>query len=401
MIACVLIRDYAISLQRQADPALVDVPLILVRYGKKFGKVAAASPEAHAYGVEPGLYLNRARGLCPGAQFLTLDMDGCQRALDRLLEILWTFTNRVEIEETAYPRQAVCYLDLGRLNEGDTHYLVEQIVQVIGDGTHLTATLGLARGKFTAYVAATTALPYQRLVVVPPHDEGTFLSPHPIGLLPLTKDMARKLHLFRIRTLGEFAALPHEAVVGQFGKQGRLLYQWAQGLDGRPVNARPMPQIETLGQRFENALEDRHRLDVVIHPMAAALETRLDGRSAALHELALTVTFENGASRSERLHLLQPVASAQAIAQIVQQLLARIPVTQGISGLDVALAHLVPNLPRQLELFTQRPARQRFLDLVQILAARYGADAFYQAMPDQPKSYLAERRYRLERVDVS
>ena len=69
----------------------------------------------------------------------------------------------------------------------------------------------------------------------------------------------------------------------------------------------------------------------------------------------------------------------------MQQLLARIPVTQGISGLDVALAHLVPNLPRQLDLFTRRPARQRFIDLVQLLAARYGADAFYEAMPDQPQ----------------
>ncbi len=116
MIACVQIKYFAAAVARAADPMLLGVPVILVRYAKERGRVAAVSSEAEAAGVQPGMALSRARAVCPGGCFLMLDAQRADAALDALLELLWMFTHQVEIDETAYPQMVVAYLDLGRLN---------------------------------------------------------------------------------------------------------------------------------------------------------------------------------------------------------------------------------------------------------------------------------------------
>ena len=119
MIACVQIKYFAASVARAADPMLLGVPVILVRYAKERGRVAAVSAEAEQAGVQPGMALSRARAVCPGGCFLMQDAQRADAALETLLELLWTFTHQVEIDETAYPQTVVAYLDLGRLNHHD------------------------------------------------------------------------------------------------------------------------------------------------------------------------------------------------------------------------------------------------------------------------------------------
>lgn len=192
MIVCVLIREYAVAVARQADPALCGVPLALVDYGTRRGKLAAVSVEARRAGLRGGLSPGRARALCPDAHLLDLDDALLHAAEDRLLEVLWTFTNRVEIDSDAHPQDAACYLDLGRLNADDARYLCQRLAVEISAQTDLAASIGLARGKLPAYIAAMSALPDQ-VMVVPHGEEASFVASYPVDLLPLSKDTARML----------------------------------------------------------------------------------------------------------------------------------------------------------------------------------------------------------------
>jgi hypothetical protein len=70
-----------------------------------------------------------------------------------------------------------------------------------------------------------------------------------------------------------------------------------------------------------------------------------------------------------------------------------------ITGIEICASHLVPSLPRQLELFTQRPLRQQLIDLSAALAVQYPAVRFYEILPGIPASLLPERRFMLRRVD--
>jgi DNA polymerase IV len=397
MIACVRLPYFAAAVERQHDPALIDEPLVILRYGKKRGTVTAVSLEASSAGVTPGLSLTRARALCPAAQFVTAT-ERYQGGMERLLRVLWSFTNRVEVDEAPFPQDAVCYLDLGQLKEADLRHIGTRLLEAIRTDTGIDASVGIATGKFPAYLAAysTTAVE-----LIPPGNEAAFAAPFPVAVLPLSKETARRLRLFCIRTLGEMAAFSKEALVAQFGKSGRRLYQLANGRDGRLLKVRRMPAVETVLHRFDAPIESQDRLDVHLHQIAGLLSDRLETRQSALHAITLSIGFETGDSVTESLHLLLPIASAKGIAEVMQQLMERMKQTAGIASIEVQLSHLVPNIPRQLELFTDKPVRQQVIQIADALVARHGAQPFYWTVLDHPYSLFPERRFELRRVDVS
>lgn len=161
-----------------------------------------------------------------------------------------------------------------------------------------------------------------------------------------------------------------------------------------------MPAAETVTRILDDPVSDRTRLDAVVHHLASEMEHQLDRRVSALHAVSLTLHLEDGTTRAERLHLLQPVASAQAIAEVVMRLVERKAISAGVMEVMICAAHLVPNVPRQLELFAQHPARGQLIHLAKSLAKRHG-DCFYTAVELERSSLLPEHRMRLQRIDVS
>jgi hypothetical protein len=158
-----------------------------------------------------------------------------------------------------------------------------------------------------------------------------------------------------------------------------------------------MPQAEHARRSFDHALAERARLDGAVQSIADELALRLEERVAAAHHLTLTLSFERDASAVERIHLLQPVQTAQGIAQALQPLIARTVSGQAIVGVEVTVMQLVSAAPRQLELLTHRPARQQLLDLTPALVERYGL-RFYEALLSEQATLLAERRFHLRRL---
>ena len=399
MIACVQIKYFAAAVARAADPMLLSVPVILVRYAKERGRVAAVSAEAEQAGVQPGMALSRARAVCPGGCFLMLDTQRVDAALETLLETLWTFTHQVEIDEAAYPQTVVAYLDLGRLNLRDLAALGVQIAEIVSASTSGVVTVGIAAGKFPAFVAAQGSRAGQ-VEMVAPGEEAAFVAPHPVTLLPLSKATARKLRLLFIRRLGELAAISRPELVAQFGKPGRLLYWLARGIDPRPVTPRRMPQSECAARVLEHPLTDRTRLDYLLQVLADELAIRLEGRVAAAHHLTLSIEYERGSGAVERLHLIEPVVTARGIAAALQPLVERcLPSVEqgGITRIEIRLQQLVSAAPRQLDLLTHRPARQQLIDLLPALVERYGA-CFYEAQIDEAGALLPERRFSLRQA---
>lgn len=402
MIACVVIPYFAAKLERANNPLLRGIPVIVVRYGARHGKVIALSSEAEAAGVHIGMALSRARALCPASMLVTEEAARHERGLEQVLNTLWTFTNWVEVEESALPHTLIAYLDLGQLNETHLRDLSERLLDALIREIRMDASIGVAPGKFPAYVAAVTEHP---LTFITRETSAAFLAPHSIHLLPLDKETQRRLALLAFRTIGQIAALPREALVAQFGKPGKQLWLLTQGLDGRPVKPRRLPQTECSCQTFDEPLTEQAALDIALRRLADELARKLEQRGAALHALRVTLQLKRGQTFTEQIHLLQPVASAQGLVATVQPLLERMPIQfqdsgDGIISVDISLTHLVSSQPRQLELFTHKPARQELIDLAAVLTQRYG-DCFYEAVTAERGAILPERRFRFQRIEAS
>jgi DNA polymerase IV len=396
-IACIHLDWFAAELMRQRAPGLGRQPLVLVSYRNKRPKIAAVSADAAASGAGPGLTLSRTRGLCPNAQHVPFDDALTQHALSRLLETLWRFSNRVEVDMTAFPQSAVCYVDLGSLREPDLRDLAADMVRAVRDQMRLPAAVGVAEGKLAARLAAGLGDP---LTIVPRAQERDFIAPHPADCLPLSKEAKRRLALLGLYTIGQFTGLPSAGVLAQFGRGGRLAHQLARGLDGRPVLPQKMPHSETAQRSYDDPVDSAQQIERIFHGLAQELEKRLHARAATVHELGLMLAFDDGTSQHECLHLLEPVSLADNIARVLDQLVERMRIRAGIVGIEVHLAHLTSSHPRQLELFTRKSARTQLIDLTQALARRYPGAAFLEAEV-APHELLPERRIHFRQIEVS
>jgi len=296
----------------------------------------------------------------------------------------------------------VLYLDLNDLSWTAAVATVQRIGQAVREarnpdsGPPLTPAIGLARGKFTARVAAAVVEPNEALLIAPGH-EAAFLAPFPVDLLPMDEETARRLRLLGIRTLGQLAVLPAGAVLTQLGKEGRLLHRLAQGRDDRPVLPYRPRAVERVARQFDAPVADGTILEAVLQTMAEELAAHLEAGGHMGRTLTLILHLEDGTTCEERRILRRPTAGAKHIAQTLCHLLTWIRVPCGVVELEVTLADLVPATGQQLDLFVHQVGQEhRLREVLKDLVARYGADCFYRITLTDREARLPEHRFQLQ-----
>jgi hypothetical protein len=201
------------------------------------------------------------------------------------------------------------------------------------------------------------------------------------------------------RSLGQLAALPASAALLQFGAEGRLLHQLAQGRDHRPVLPRPPGATQRVTRQLDGPVADWPILTAVARAIAEELAGRLQASGRAGRELRVVVHLEDGTAREEGGPLRRPASGAEDITRALVHRLERVEYACGVVGLEVVLANLVPATGHQLDLFVHQTGQaSRLGDVLKNLVARYGADCFYQASLIDRQARLPERRFQLREV---
>jgi nucleotidyltransferase/DNA polymerase involved in DNA repair len=399
MIACLLIPYFAAAVERQTDLSLATTPLVLSESRSASEQVFAVSVEAAQYGIKPDMALRQAQTLCPQARFIPAKPTQYQRTFKEILSLLATFTTKVEPGD--HQLAAIIYSDLGRLANTEQLELAEYLGQMVQERTHLAPALGLATGKFPAYVAA-RSIGLRRILFIAPGQESSFLAPLSVTHLPLDQELMHRFRLLGLRTLGQLAALSAGAVLTQFGQHGRWLHQLARGSDDRPVQAHRTPFLEQVTHQFEDPVSDRTVLAALGRTIALELAVRLEARGQAVRILELILNLADQRQWEEQLVLRQPTSSPDRLVRNLGRLIDRLQLSSGVVELTVKAADLVPIRAEQLDLFNhQNRAEQekRIYTLLPDLIARYGSDCFAEVMLTNQLAHLPERRFSLRAVE--
>ena len=195
------------------------------------------SPEAQAAGVRAGQPLTDADGVA-----LTVDETYLSEVNDSLLASLLEVADRVE--PAGWGEFYLGLTGLAPMYGGETE-LASAILAAIDAAWQ--PRLGLATGKFPAYCAAASAKPGDWFKA--PADAARWLAPWPASWMPLSHGAVTRLHGFGIRTLGDAAALPPDALTDFLGGVGERVWQLSQGLDADPVHPAALPEV--LWERLE------------------------------------------------------------------------------------------------------------------------------------------------------
>jgi nucleotidyltransferase/DNA polymerase involved in DNA repair len=364
-------------------------------YGVDWRKkdVYAASAEALAAGVQVGMTLRSARAQCTGAQLLPARPAYYAQTFAPVASLLSDFGERVEAEESF--QNATCYLDLSEVSRQHAAEIATEMGKGVRTESRLSPTVGVARGKFPARVAAMLVSPNTAHVIAPGR-EAAMLAPLPIETLPLDTEMARRLRLLGIHTVGQFAALPRAAVVAQFGKSGQHLHRLACGDDPRPVQRRLSRPAEERTHYFEDPVGNYTVLNNVIRHLAQQLATSLADRFVAAKTLWLMLGLEDQARKERRRILREPLVNADALGRALMELLKQMGLSCGVTTLHALVTDFVPlaSTSQQLALFPTPthqtpPLKATLPDLV----ARFGGDRFLALRPADPQAALWEQRF--------
>jgi nucleotidyltransferase/DNA polymerase involved in DNA repair len=385
-VACVLAAHLPVQVERRNDPSLIQTPLIVGGRPWDDGAVLDCCARAEAQGVEPGMRLGRAEKLCPAARFVPAREAVYQAAHDELVASVERFTPTVE---TA--RLGLAYAEVSGLKRfGSERDLACQLVREVRDAAGLpNVRAGIAGAKFAAEQAARAARPGGGYVVEP-GDDRAFLSPLPLSALPLDAEMAHRLRLLGVRTLGALAALPRLAVVRQFGPHAGPLHDLACGSDARPVQADAPPLRLSRAYVFDEPLTSREPLLAHAGRAAAELAAALERRGYQAEGLRLRLEDENGAAQEKGAPVKPPSADADKLSRLAARLLGELVPAAPVAALSLSVYPVRPfHLgATQLALWTPprdekrsrlqealRSLRERFGELIVVVAALVGAPA--------------------------
>src|SRR5437016_6682429 len=409
--ACCWIPLFAMRCEEGRRPELASQPAALLApdIARRLWQV---SPLGRHAGVKPGMTVSQAIGLCPSLRLCEPDPVYYDEQFARLLAALSAVSPVVEPAELG--RAYVGTDGLEGLYGAPEGIVEEMQLRIVDCGLRIGNTgvesairnpqsairVGWGMGKFVSWVAATRAKP-GGAVIVRPGEEGKFLAAQPLAVLPLDPDTHRRLRLLGLRTIGDLAALPEEAVVSQLGRAGRRLWRLAAGETAERVVGREAPEPITAAIAYFSPVAER---ELLAHALEQLIERALRHPRRVgwrVQVVRARAELEHGASWLAEATLKDPSADRDRIAAPLKTRLEQAPPVGAVERLAVEFTGFAPGTT-ELQLFARdaraaaRAGRRRALrTAVHEIKLRLKRPMLYHVIAVQPWSRIPERRYAL------
>ena len=383
-VACVLIPHLRAMVELHRRPHLQAAPIVVA--GRERGRAIVLDALPASAGAA-GMTVEEALSRQAGAVVVDADEPAYRRTFRQILEALQGVSDRVEAGGLG-----IAYAGLDGLSEmyGGEARLAVALLGAVPD--RLRPRVGLAEGKFPAYVAARTAAA-QGAVRVPP-DAAAFLAPHSIDLLPIAADVKEAMHRFGLHTLRDVASWRVRLLVDQFGDDGKLAWHLARGVDRRPLVA--MKHEEAVTERMAMPMASAS-LEMLLAAMERLLQrafARPDVRGRYAGWTLLQCGLAEGASWEKAVHFKRGVGRWEEAAAILRGQLASDHPAAPVEEIALTLGALSGGSAVQMGLLpdARKDRRERLVEIDRQLQARSGRHALYRVAEVAPWHPAPEMR---------
>ena len=305
------------SVEQRDNPELRGKP-VAVGHAEARGVVAAASYEARRYGVHSAMPSQRAKRLCPQLIFLPGRMEVYKEVSRQIHAIFHDYTDIIEpisIDEA--------FLDVTQNKPGIPLAvdIAREIKRRIRQELHLVASAGVSYNKFLAKIASDYRKP-DGLCTIHPDQALDFITRLPIedfwGVGPVT---AKRMHLLGIHTGLHLRACSLQMLMREFGKVGRVYYDFARGVDLRPVE--PVRVRKSIGceRTLEKDITQSSSVVIELYHVAMELVRRLEGKGFRGNTLTLKVKFHDFKQITRSLTQEHELTTLDAILPLAKQLM--------------------------------------------------------------------------------
>lgn len=340
---------FFVSVEEYDNPTLKGHPVV-VGYDGPRGVVATANYEARKFGVHSAQSIAMAHRLCPNLIVVEGHYNRYKEVSARIHKIFHDYTDIIEplsLDEA--------YLDVTANKKGITMAMdiAKEIKIRIRQETGLTASAGVSYCKFLAKVASDYRKP-DGLCIVHPDKAIEFIDNLKIerfwGVGDKTAQRMHRLGIFNGKQLRE-ASLA--TLSRAFGKMGQVLYDFARGIDNRPVVTEWVRKSVGCERTYAEDLANYEDMLFQLHPLVEELVRRIDKNNFRGRSLVLKVKYSDFRQTTHSYTGNETLETAEEILPIAQKLLADVDISDRqirLLGLTVTSPVYPDNHPRDPQL---------------------------------------------------
>ncbi len=308
------------SVEQHDRPELRGKP-IAIGYDGKRGVVATASYEARPYGVHSAQPISTAKRLCPHLIIVNGRHDRYKEVSRQIHKIFNEYTDIIEplsLDEA--------FLDVTHNKKGIALAvdIAREIKQRIKEVTGLTASAGISYNKLLAKIASDWRKP-DGLCTIHPDRALEFINNLKIekfwGVGPKTAERMRKMG---ISTGADLRNVPLDQLLKAFGKSGPMFYDFARGIDNRPVIVERVRKSVGCEQTFLDDISRNSSVIIELYHVVLELIERIAHDKFEGRTLTLKVKYGDFKQITRSITGNHPLTTKDDILPLAKQLLSQI-----------------------------------------------------------------------------
>ena len=308
------------SVEQRDNPELRGKP-IAVGHAEQRGVVSAASYEARRYGVRSAMSSLKAKQLCPHIIFVPGRMNVYKEVSAQVHRIFQEYTDLIEplsLDEA--------FLDVTHNKKGIELAvdIAKEIKKRIREELNLVASAGISYNKFLAKVASDYRKP-DGLCTIHPDQALEFISKLPIeAFWGVGKVTAQKMHSLGIHKGKDLQQCTLEMLTRLFGKAGHVYYDFAQGIDLRPVEAERIRKSVGCEHTLDKDITASSSVIIELYHVATELIERLKKSEFSGNTLTLKIKFYDFKQITRSITREQELNNMNDILPLAKQLLKEV-----------------------------------------------------------------------------
>ena len=297
---------------------------IAVGHSEERGVVAAASYEARKYGVRSAMSSLKAKQLCPQLVFVPGRMSVYKEVSAQIHAIFHDYTDLIEplsLDEA--------FLDVthNKKNIPLAVDIAKEIKLRIHEELNLVASAGISYNKFLAKVASDYRKP-DGLCTIHPDQAQEFIDRLPIeAFWGVGKVTAKKMHTLGIHRGKELRQCTLEMLTRIFGKAGHIYYNFARGIDLRPVEAERIRKSVGCEHTLDKDITSQSSVIIELYHVATELVERLKRNGFSGNTLTLKIKFYDFKQITRSLTQEKELNRLEDILPLAKQLLKEVDYT--------------------------------------------------------------------------
>jgi DNA polymerase-4 len=324
---------FYVAIELLRHPDLRGQPVVVAGSGPR-AVVTTASYEARRHGVGSAMPAARARRLCPEAVFLPPDFAVYRETSRRLMELVRSHVEKVEVVGLDE-----AYLDLDGLHS--PRAAMRRLVVDIERSMRLTCSVGIGPNKLVAKVASDAEKPAGFVVLTREQACARFATAPP-GLVPgIGPKTAARLAGLGLRTLAALACAPEELLVTRFGpNHGRELLRRARFEHDGEVGTPRKVASESRERTFDTDLCEPQQMRDALARMARELCESLDAHRRTGRTIGIKVRLDDFTTVTRAHTVPEPTCDPGLVSEVALRLLSHYAPPRPVRLLGVRVAGL-------------------------------------------------------------